>query len=112
SHGDPALRFVVRAGPPRQRLEGEGQPGDRRAHAHGGEAVQRSAPGEGGRARRRQRERARRSARRRRRLSRTLIVQLHNNGASRARPELVLVGVTVLWGSTFIITKDIVREAP
>src|SRR5437588_10186657 len=28
------------------------------------------------------------------------------------RPELVLVGVTVLWGSTFIITKDIVREAP
>jgi drug/metabolite transporter (DMT)-like permease len=30
----------------------------------------------------------------------------------RPRPELVLVGVTVLWGSTFIITKDIVREAP
>ena len=28
------------------------------------------------------------------------------------RPELVLTGVTVLWGSTFIITKDIVREAP
>jgi drug/metabolite transporter (DMT)-like permease len=28
------------------------------------------------------------------------------------RPELVLVGVTILWGSTFIITKDIVREAP
>lgn len=28
------------------------------------------------------------------------------------RPELVLVGVTVLWGSTFIVTKDIVREAP
>ena len=28
------------------------------------------------------------------------------------RPELVLVGVTILWGSTFIITKDIVRQAP
>jgi drug/metabolite transporter (DMT)-like permease len=28
------------------------------------------------------------------------------------RPELVLVGVTILWGSTFIITKDIVRDAP
>lgn len=28
------------------------------------------------------------------------------------KPELVLVGVTVLWGSTFIVTKDIVREAP
>jgi drug/metabolite transporter (DMT)-like permease len=28
------------------------------------------------------------------------------------RPELVLVGVTVLWGSTFIVTKDIVRTAP
>jgi drug/metabolite transporter (DMT)-like permease len=28
------------------------------------------------------------------------------------RPELVLVGVTILWGSTFIVTKDIVREAP
>lgn len=28
------------------------------------------------------------------------------------RPELVLVGVTVLWGSTFIVTKDIVRDAP
>ena len=28
------------------------------------------------------------------------------------RPELVLVGVTVLWGSTFIVTKDIVRVAP
>lgn len=25
------------------------------------------------------------------------------------RPELVLVGVTVLWGSTFIVTKDVVR---
>jgi drug/metabolite transporter (DMT)-like permease len=30
----------------------------------------------------------------------------------RPRPELVLVGVTVLWGSTFIVTKDIVRDAP
>jgi drug/metabolite transporter (DMT)-like permease len=39
-------------------------------------------------------------------------VQLHNNGASPVKPELVLVGVTVLWGSTFIITKDIVRDAP
>ena len=28
------------------------------------------------------------------------------------RPELVLVGTTVLWGSTFIVTKDIVRDAP
>lgn len=28
------------------------------------------------------------------------------------RAELVLVGVTLLWGSTFIITKDIVRDAP
>lgn len=28
------------------------------------------------------------------------------------RPELVLLGVTVLWGSTFIVTKDIVRDAP
>jgi drug/metabolite transporter (DMT)-like permease len=28
------------------------------------------------------------------------------------RPELVLVGVTILWGSTFIVTKDIVRDAP
>jgi drug/metabolite transporter (DMT)-like permease len=28
------------------------------------------------------------------------------------RPELVLTGVTVLWGSTFIVTKDIVRGAP
>jgi drug/metabolite transporter (DMT)-like permease len=30
----------------------------------------------------------------------------------RMRPELILVGVTVLWGSTFIVTKDIVRDAP
>ncbi len=30
----------------------------------------------------------------------------------RPKPELVLVGVTVLWGSTFIVTKDIVRDAP
>ncbi|MGZ3438843.1 MAG: DMT family transporter [Polyangia bacterium] len=30
----------------------------------------------------------------------------------RLRPELILVGVTVLWGSTFIVTKDIVRDAP
>jgi drug/metabolite transporter (DMT)-like permease len=30
----------------------------------------------------------------------------------RPRPELVLVGVTVLWGSTFIVTKDIVRASP
>ena len=30
----------------------------------------------------------------------------------RTRPELVLVAVTVLWGSTFIVTKDIVRDAP
>src|SRR5205809_5392173 len=28
------------------------------------------------------------------------------------KPELVLVGVTILWGSTFAITKSIVREAP
>jgi drug/metabolite transporter (DMT)-like permease len=28
------------------------------------------------------------------------------------KPEVVLVGVTVLWGSTFIVTKDIVRDAP
>jgi drug/metabolite transporter (DMT)-like permease len=28
------------------------------------------------------------------------------------RPEAVLVFVTLLWGSTFIITKDIVRDAP
>jgi len=28
------------------------------------------------------------------------------------RPELVLVGVTVLWGSTFIVTKDVVHAAP
>lgn len=28
------------------------------------------------------------------------------------KPELVLTGVTVLWGSTFIVTKDIVRDAP
>src|SRR3954471_22824219 len=28
------------------------------------------------------------------------------------RPELVLVGVTILWGSTFIVTKDIVRASP
>jgi len=31
---------------------------------------------------------------------------------SRPRPELVLVGVTVLWGSTFIVTKDVLRSAP
>ena len=31
---------------------------------------------------------------------------------SGVRPELILVGVTVLWGSTFIVTKDIVRDAP
>src|SRR5262249_40401289 len=28
------------------------------------------------------------------------------------RPELGPVGVTVLWGSTFIVTKDVVRAAP
>jgi drug/metabolite transporter (DMT)-like permease len=28
------------------------------------------------------------------------------------RPEGILLGVTVLWGSTFIVTKDIVRDAP
>jgi drug/metabolite transporter (DMT)-like permease len=28
------------------------------------------------------------------------------------KPEVVLVGVTILWGSTFAITKSIVREAP
>jgi drug/metabolite transporter (DMT)-like permease len=28
------------------------------------------------------------------------------------RPEAVLVGVTVLWGSTFIVAKDVVRSAP
>jgi drug/metabolite transporter (DMT)-like permease len=28
------------------------------------------------------------------------------------RPDLVLVGVTLLWGSTFIVTKDIVHGAP
>jgi drug/metabolite transporter (DMT)-like permease len=28
------------------------------------------------------------------------------------RAELVLVGVTILWGSTFIVTKDIVRDTP
>jgi drug/metabolite transporter (DMT)-like permease len=39
-------------------------------------------------------------------------VQSHNNGADAVKPELVLAGVTVLWGSTFIITKDIVRDAP
>src|SRR5260221_9454326 len=26
------------------------------------------------------------------------------------RPELALAGVTVLWGTTFIITKDLLRE--
>jgi drug/metabolite transporter (DMT)-like permease len=36
------------------------------------------------------------------------MVQTHN----KPKPEAVLVGVTVLWGSTFIITKDIVRDAP
>jgi drug/metabolite transporter (DMT)-like permease len=36
---------------------------------------------------------------------------VHNKEAG-PRPELVLVGVTVLWGSTFIVTKDIVRSAP
>jgi drug/metabolite transporter (DMT)-like permease len=30
----------------------------------------------------------------------------------RRHPELVLVFVTLLWGSTFIVTKDIVRDAP
>jgi drug/metabolite transporter (DMT)-like permease len=39
-------------------------------------------------------------------------VQPHNNEARALKPEAVLVGVTVLWGSTFIITKDIVRDAP
>jgi drug/metabolite transporter (DMT)-like permease len=28
------------------------------------------------------------------------------------KPEVVLVGVTILWGSTFAVTKSIVREAP
>jgi drug/metabolite transporter (DMT)-like permease len=28
----------------------------------------------------------------------------------RQKPELILVGVTVLWASTFVITKDVVRE--
>jgi drug/metabolite transporter (DMT)-like permease len=37
-------------------------------------------------------------------------VQSHNKAG--IKPEAVLVGVTVLWGSTFIITKDIVRDAP
>jgi drug/metabolite transporter (DMT)-like permease len=35
-----------------------------------------------------------------------------HNSEPRPRPELVLIGVTILWGSTFIITKDIVRDAP
>ena len=28
------------------------------------------------------------------------------------KPELVLVGVTILWGSTFAVTKSIVHDAP
>lgn len=28
------------------------------------------------------------------------------------RPELILTAMTVLWGSTFIVTKDIVHQAP
>src|SRR3954470_3278399 len=28
----------------------------------------------------------------------------------RPRADLVLVGVTVLWGSTFVVTKELVRE--
>jgi drug/metabolite transporter (DMT)-like permease len=28
------------------------------------------------------------------------------------KPELVLVGVTVLWASTFVVTKDFLRELP
>jgi drug/metabolite transporter (DMT)-like permease len=28
------------------------------------------------------------------------------------KPELVLVGVTVLWASTFVVTKDFLREQP
>jgi drug/metabolite transporter (DMT)-like permease len=28
------------------------------------------------------------------------------------KPEVVLIGVTILWGSTFAVTKAIVREAP
>jgi drug/metabolite transporter (DMT)-like permease len=30
----------------------------------------------------------------------------------RQKPELVLVGVTVLWASTFVVTKDFLRELP
>jgi drug/metabolite transporter (DMT)-like permease len=30
--------------------------------------------------------------------------------AVKPRPELVLAGITVLWGSTFVVTKDVVRE--
>lgn len=33
-------------------------------------------------------------------------------GLAERRPELVLAGVTLLWGSTFIVTKDVVRAAP
>ena len=33
-------------------------------------------------------------------------------GLAERRPELVLAGVTLLWGSTFIITKDVIRSAP
>jgi drug/metabolite transporter (DMT)-like permease len=37
---------------------------------------------------------------------------VHNDVTRSLKPEPVLVGVTLLWGSTFIITKDIVRDAP
>jgi drug/metabolite transporter (DMT)-like permease len=30
----------------------------------------------------------------------------------RRRPEVLLIAVTVLWGSTFAVTKDVVRAAP
>ena len=88
-------------GPARQGLEGEGQPGARRAHARARPRFRDlrlvKVDGHAGVA---ENERADE-------LARTAIVK-----RALMRPELVLVGVTILWGSTFIVTKDIVRDAP
>src|SRR5205814_10413314 len=95
----------VRAGPDRQGLAPQGQPEAGGRDARRRRRVRRPATGQGGRARRGERKRALRSAGPRGDRAR------HVTGP-RVRPEAVLVGVTVLWGSTFVVTKDVVRGAP
>src|SRR5262249_25045304 len=70
------------------------------ASAGAGGGVQGRALGEGGRPLWSSRERALRPA------------GSPGHRKERVKPEVILVGVTILWGSTFAVTKSIVHEAP